>query len=593
MPYYQANDDDYSPKFVAVGIDFGTTYSGVCWARSTNPKEVNLIKGWASADHRNQNEVQVPTLYDIDSGKWGYEITPDMKPMKWFKLLLLNDEDIAKEEIHKATQLQEAKTILSNSRNTTAVQIVGFYLKKVWNHTYAALDSMLDIDNLPLRVAVTIPAIWPAYAQSAMREAAKIAGIMDCRDIGETTLTLVQEPEAAALACLFQRNSSPEIQKNESFVVCDAGGGTVDVISYKVTSEHPFKLEECVPGAGKLSGAFHIDEAFDSYLRFKAKLRVSSLKDREYNLFILREWELGAKRSFSITNGKEYYHLHPPSKAYGRFDRLRHKDTLKISNEEMTGFFHRSLTGIRTLVGSQCREVKDATERQPKKILLVGGLGSSEYVYDKLTEVFPNMVLRPEDGWSAVARGAVLRLLQENISSQDIKSEAQQEALQILPDVTSRRSRYHYGIVVNMDVRGLKLDPEDEITIDQEGIRRTPRMEWYLLKGDKIGKKSRIPVSYSQIHRAQDLPPKCSFRIVYSAEEPAPKRSNSGVLSLCRIECDWDKPISEWKVVGDPSEGWRKHDDLELTMGLQGEPKWEIRVGSKKREHKLNVEYAS
>ncbi|CZR41752.1 uncharacterized protein FPRO_11342 [Fusarium proliferatum ET1] len=594
MHSYQAYPDDYSPKFVAIGIDFGTTYSGVSWARSTNPKEVHSITGWASEDHRNQNEVQVPTLYDIDSGKWGFEITPDMKPMKWFKLLLLKNEDIAKEEIRNAPQLQQARDILSSSRKRlTAVQVVGYYLKNVWDHTYAALKSMLDVDNLPLRVAITIPAIWPAYAQSAMREAAKIAGITKYRDIGETTLILVQEPEAAALASLFQRNSSPEIQQNESFVVCDAGGGTVDVISYKVVSERPFKLEECVPGTGKLAGAFQIDQAFESYVRGKAKLKISSLKDFDYNQFILREWELGAKRSFSISNAQENYHLHPPSKAYGTLARLRHKDTLIISNEEMTGFFNRSLTGIRTLVGSQCKEVQEETGKPPKKILLVGGLGSSEYVYDKLTEIFSNKVLRPSDGWSAVARGAVLRLLQENISSQPVHSPEDQEALGILPDVVSRRSRYHYGIVVSTSTEGLNLDPEDVITINPEGFERVSRMRWYLLKGDKIDKKSRIPFFYHHYYRARDMPEKCAFKIVYSAEDPAPKRSNSAVLSLCRIECDWDKPITEWQPVGDPSEGWRKHNDLELTMGLQGEPKWEVRVGSNKREHKFDIEYAS
>ncbi|KAG4273283.1 hypothetical protein FPRO04_09889 [Fusarium proliferatum] len=558
MHSYQAYPDDYSPKFVAIGIDFGTTYSGVSWARSTNPKEVHSITGWASEDHRNQNEVQVPTLYDIDSGKWGFEITPDMKPMKWFKLLLLKNEDIAKEEIRNAPQLQQARDILSSSRKRlTAVQVVGYYLKNVWDHTYAALKSMLDVDNLPLRVAITIPAIWPAYAQSAMREAAKIAGITKYRDIGETTLILVQEPEAAALASLFQRNSSPEIQVR------------------------------------KLAGAFQIDQAFESYVRGKAKLKISSLKDFDYNQFILREWELGAKRSFSISNAQENYHLHPPSKAYGTLARLRHKDTLIISNEEMTGFFNRSLTGIRTLVGSQCKEVQEETGKPPKKILLVGGLGSSEYVYDKLTEIFSNKVLRPSDGWSAVARGAVLRLLQENISSQPVHSPEDQEALGILPDVVSRRSRYHYGIVVSTSTEGLNLDPEDLITINPEGFERVSRMRWYLLKGDKIDKKSRIPFFYHHYYRARDMPEKCAFKIVYSAEDPAPKRSNSAVLSLCRIECDWDKPITEWQPVGDPSEGWRKHNDLELTMGLQGEPKWEVRVGSNKREHKFDIEYAS
>lgn len=112
-------------------------------------------------------------------------------------------------------------------------------------------------------------------------------------------------------------------------------------------------------------------------------------------------------------------------------------------------------------------------------------------------------------------------------------------------------------------------------------------------QGDKIDKKSRIPFFYHHYYRARDMPEKCAFKIVYSAEDPAPKRSNSAVLSLCRIECDWDKPITEWQPVGDPSEGWRKHNDLELTMGLQGEPKWEVRVGSNKREHKFDIEYAS
>ncbi|KAF4428916.1 hypothetical protein F53441_14029 [Fusarium austroafricanum] len=390
MHSYRANDDGHLSRFVAVGIDFGTTYSGVCWARSTNPKEANPICGWPSENYRNLNEVKVPTLYDIDSGKWGYEITTEMEPMKWFKLLLLNSEDITKEEIRNAPQLQQARHILSKSKGTTVVQVVGFYLRNVWDHTYAVLRSMLDIDNLPLRVAITIPAIWPPYAQNAMREAAKIAGIMKYRDIGETTLTLVQEPEAAALATLFQQNDSPEIQKNESFVVCDAGGGTVDVISYEVISERPFRVRECVPGAGKLAGAFLIDQAFESYLHGKAKLKISSLKDYEYNKFILREWELGAKRSFSITNAKENYHLHPPSKAFGTFARLRNKDTLTISKSQ--------------------------------KVLLVGGLGSSEYVYDVLTEIYSNKVLRPIDGWSAVARGAVIRLLQDSISAQPIHS---------------------------------------------------------------------------------------------------------------------------------------------------------------------------
>jgi serine/threonine-protein kinase ATR len=34
-------------------------------------------------------------------------------------------------------------------------------------------------------------------------------------------------------------------------VLCDAGGGTVDLISYEVDSVSPLELKELVPGTGK------------------------------------------------------------------------------------------------------------------------------------------------------------------------------------------------------------------------------------------------------------------------------------------------------------------------------------------------------
>ncbi|KAM0500933.1 hypothetical protein ACHAP8_004652 [Fusarium lateritium] len=579
MPFV-LDPDKYFDKFVAVGIDFGTTYTGVSWARSTDPKDINPITGWPSEDHRNKNEIQVPTLYDVKSEKWGYQITPDMNPMKWFKLLLLNKKDITKEAGGDSVQLRQTIEILESSGDTiTPVQAVGLYLKKVWDHTYHSLGSMIDIDNLPLRVAITVLAIWPDYAKNLMREAAKIAGITKHRAIGETTLITVEEPEAAALASLFQRNSFLDIK---------------DVISYTVASEHPFKLEECIPGRGKLDGAFLIDQAFFSYLRGKAKLKIKSLKDYDYNQFISREWELGAKRSFSSADEPDFYHLHPPSDAYGTLARLRKKETLAISKLDMTGFFARSLTGIKYLVGDQCKEVQLVTGKDPKRILLVGGLGSSEYIYNVLNESFNNKILRPSEGWSAVARGAVLRLLQENIASQRVRSPMQTKLLNVLPDVVSRRARYNYGILSDRPVVGLDLDPQDEVSINPEGVRVTSRMGWYLRKGEKVDKESRIPLPYHTYRRASEkLPPKCTFEIMYCGDNVAPKRKTSSVLPLCRIECAWDKPLEEWKTVGDPSKGWKKHDDLEVEMWLRGEPKWMIRVGSKRQEHRFDIEYIS
>ncbi|KAH6869247.1 hypothetical protein B0T10DRAFT_418756 [Thelonectria olida] len=583
-----------SGKFIAIGIDFGTTFSGVSWAFSEQPDKIYEISEWPSAHYNSQNEVQVPTQYEINSRKWGYQVTPDMVPMKWFKLLLLHDDDVARDEIRNSKPIQHTRAQLRLPNAPTATTVVGLYLRKLWKHTYVTLKTKLDIDNLPLRVAITVPAIWPPYAQKAMREAAEIAGITDERDIGATTLELVQEPEAAGLSILFERSDLPEIQAGESFVVCDAGGGTVDVLSYTVVSERPFQLKECVKGDGKLSGAVRIDEAFEAHLNAKTRLRLQSLDQAEYNTFVIEDWERGAKRNFSNDKEPRQFFLRPPSKAYKKMDRLRGKDSFSISSEEMKTFFSKSLTGIRGLVNEQYKQIERKTGKPPKKILLVGGLGSSLYIHRMLDEQFKGIVLRPLQSWSAVAHGAVIRLLRDNISSQTTYTDSQIRVLATLPDVTARKSRYSYGIAVKRPVHALSdFDSAlDRMEPDPEGVLITRRMQCALtgFQGDEVRKRSPVLVSYHQFYK-NFAPDKCTFAIKYSSADFPPKRVDPTVLDLCHVECDWDKPFWEWTPVGDPSQGWRRYDDLVLAMGFEGEPKWKVRVGSKQAEQDVRVNY--
>lgn len=151
----------------------------------------------------------MPTKYDIATDKWGYLISSDMNPVRWFKLLLLKQDDKSyKKEILDSVHLKHARDILAANPPITPVEVVSRYLRKLWQHTCLQIQSRVGasvFDNFPLRVAITVPAIWPPYAQQAMRDAARLAGILDERDIGATTLDLVQEPEAAGLSTLVER----------------------------------------------------------------------------------------------------------------------------------------------------------------------------------------------------------------------------------------------------------------------------------------------------------------------------------------------------------------------------------------------------
>ena len=53
-------------------------------------------------------------------------------------------------------------------------------------------------------------------------------------------------------------------------MICDAGGGTVDLISYQVVEPYPkFSVEECCPGTGGPWGAIRLDEQFKILLHQK------------------------------------------------------------------------------------------------------------------------------------------------------------------------------------------------------------------------------------------------------------------------------------------------------------------------------------
>lgn len=576
--------------FVAIGIDFGTTFSGVSWAFSEQPEKIWEISEWPSAYHNNQSEVQVPTQMTVD--RWGYEITPDMNPVKWFKLLLLNKNDLD-EDIRDAQPLKDARAWLAQN-DLTAVNLIAEFLKQLWKHTYGHLKTKISIDSIPLRVAISIPAIWPHYAKNAMREAVRRAGILDKRVIGETTLDLIEEPEAAGLSIIFDRTGMPEIKEGESFIVCDAGGGTVDVISYTVISIRPFRVKECVPGQGKLCGAVRVDEAFEAHLTGKTNLRLQSISRSEYNTFVIDDWERGAKRNFSNAHDPQNFHLRPPMRAYRARDRWKGKDYFAISREEMATFFSKSMTGIRRLVSEQHKKVRAVTGKPPKHILLVGGLGSSPYIHGMLSKQFREPVLRPIHPWSAVARGAVIRLLNDRMSTQpEVLSPRQSRMLPRFPEVTARKSRYNYGIEIDIPTDRLSdYDKALDTSLpNPEGILVTNRMRWYLRRGDEVSKGSPVMFNYQEYANDEAPLTKCSFVIQTSPSSVPPKRFDSTVKDLCRVECDFDRPFSEWTPVGKRGQGWRRYDGAALGMEFNGELKWKARAGRNEGERDVQIEY--
>ena len=190
-------------------------YSGVSWAYSAAPDEIHHVAHWPSDGQRGKDEVQVPTQVDLATKDWGYLVSKDADPIRWFKHLLLEPQDLK-------TDMKDASIPLENSREKlrkhagsepgAVVDLIAEFLRNLWEHALEQIHPEIDIELLHIKVAIAVPAIWPLYARQGMEETAKKAGILKPRHIGATKLILVEEPEAAALSTLSGRRAYPEIE---------------------------------------------------------------------------------------------------------------------------------------------------------------------------------------------------------------------------------------------------------------------------------------------------------------------------------------------------------------------------------------------
>ncbi|OTA99475.1 hypothetical protein M426DRAFT_325122 [Hypoxylon sp. CI-4A] len=202
-------------------------------------------------------------MSDAEEFKWGYKMhgawgkpsthfRQTSKAMGRFKLLL--DQSPATNEVRQ-TLRSTLKHLTSKKVVESEVGVIADFLTCLLRHAKSQLQSLGLYDDYQVEIVLCVPAIWTQKACRDMQAAlltamrtAEFKGVdLSCQAI--ENLFIVSEPEAAA-AFILETESS--IQAGKSFVLLDAGGGTVDANTYKVNQTQPLRLEKEVvePGGG-------------------------------------------------------------------------------------------------------------------------------------------------------------------------------------------------------------------------------------------------------------------------------------------------------------------------------------------------------
>ncbi|KEZ42782.1 Hsp70-like protein [Scedosporium apiospermum] len=404
-----------------VGIDFGTTFSGVAFAFATNNEaKEDIITEWPGAGSYTKQKIPTVLYYDQYQKVvgWGPDIAdalaptgypkPGVQKVEWFKLQLMLSGNTYIDPIN-LPPLPPGKS---------EIDVAADYLFKLRQAMRSALQKTLgevfNREERNIRYYLTVPAIWNDAGKAATRSAAIQAGFL--RDENDNRLTLISEPEAAALFC--SKTGLLNLKVHDAVLIVDCGGGTVDLIAYEVEDENPFTVAECTAGSGDSCGSTALNRNFSNILR--TKIRKMKLPDgsktagRVYAKCIM-DFENRIKADFR-NNGQKWA---VDVGIEAEFPEAGIEEGyMTFTNEEILQCFEPVVNRILELVRNQIIAIQ-AQNRTLQNILVVGGFGASEYLFQQIKlhvpPQFQSKVVRPMDSVAAIVKGAVTAGITERV----------------------------------------------------------------------------------------------------------------------------------------------------------------------------------
>ncbi|KAJ0418508.1 hypothetical protein BJY00DRAFT_177645 [Aspergillus carlsbadensis] len=500
---------------LVIGIDFGTTFTGVAWAETRRPDHISVIESWPAhaGTHEGMSSVKVPTELryttsnGIESIEWGFQVPALVDRYQWFKL-----------------GLDESNPLVANKSwgEKTPERLTQDYLTELYKHIMYTLEQKLGaalLRTIPLQFSLTVPAIWTEAAKDKTLKACQKAGFKS-----DEPISLCSEPEAAAIYALHGLDPHG-LEVGDSFVLCDAGGGTVDLISYTITALTPIlQVKEVTTGTGGPCGSTFLNRRFADFLT--RKLGREEGWDDEVLPEAMERFDSVIKKQYSPTlDGNQGYVIPVPGLANNPHLNVR-RGKVTVTPEEMHFIFEPVILKVIRYVQDQIAACdKEVTI---KAVLLVGGFGQNSYLKERMRDAIKSVeVLQPPNAWTAVVRGAVMMGL------------SQTKALRSV-DVVSRKARKHYGVELHCPFNAAKHDVSQKYYCARSGFHRAPEMIWFVTKGSTIEEDKPIPIDFHQDFLVSNGKPQMLYMDIWADPEltDAPVHKANSTKSLVTLKAN-------------------------------------------------------
>lgn len=381
------------------GIDFGTTYSSICQYINGQPQMLTGKTG---------NSPFFPTIMAFEEGQWLYGIDAVDIPgaicdIKRMLGVPFDSPTLTKaKEMWKSRGINIRKEPQQPHKTYQGIQI-GVEQSSGDTEWYSPEDLAAKYiewlykscigENPTGKLAVSYPAKYNQYQKDATREAYKKAGF--------SNIYMISEPSAAGLA--IANNDSYKNKSFENMLICDFGGGTLDVTLMKTSIfDKSFTVSTKVIDGDQFLGGRDIDNALCEWTLKELKKNGYSTDDEDDISMILQRCTV-AKESLSQENVTNYIILPKRKKIGGKALDNPIQIDLTTFNTICQNIFDKISVPIQRVLDEQ-----NITKDDVDGVLLVGGSSQNTKVQQVIEGFLGKPVLNFVQKRECIAQGACL-----------------------------------------------------------------------------------------------------------------------------------------------------------------------------------------
>ncbi|KHN97561.1 uncharacterized protein MAM_04576 [Metarhizium album ARSEF 1941] len=547
-----------------VGVDFGTTFTGVSYM-TPGDAAATIIRTWPG-----KKGAKVPSVLAKDTTgnniKWGFLCHDLDESSKWRFLKLCLDCDPSR----------LADTPWAPADSSEAYKLVEVYLRQIYLYLSGHLVEKLMEDrtngvgswnkswaHMRVEFTFSVPGTWSPLAVHRFARAARRAGFGQEID-HQMGLGLTES--VAAVVATSELNIP--FANGDAVLSIDAGGGTTDLAFVTLQSMKPMMMEPVLPVTAIGVGSVLIDMGFKNDLETRLAAKGVPL-------------DTARKCAAKISQGEEFQrwkcnhgqeNTAPDKSMAGTIFNSEALDNqgvpadynLIFEKKLLDGLFDCQIKEIKAHVIAALGEFEKARGKRLKHIVLSGGLGSSDYVFQKLDEFFTwQKGRRPCLGeaklWTcsnpqtAVIRGLLMNKRNETFG----------------PRIT----RASYGVVAHQCPLG-KSKSRLKGSRDSRGKAVPGQIQWVVKKGTMIRPNDRFRHKVTRTFTKSD-PDDWTETIVSStcSLEYLPQTTqDAGVEVLCQVQVPKGAPTGMKKGTWPFAGRYQTYEcELQIVVGDSGE----------------------